>query len=59
VKEFVEASYKRIIDMLIVPIAEKLQRDEEEKMFLEQEKDIMIKDKPDIPKDKKRDGDES
>jgi hypothetical protein len=28
-------------------------------MFLEQEKDIMIKDKPDIPKDKKRDGDES
>ena len=59
VKEFVEASYKRIIDMLIVGTAEKQQRDEEEKIFLEKEKEIMIKDKPDIPKDKKRDGEES
>jgi len=59
IKEFVEAGYKRIWDMIIVGTAEKHKRDEEEKAFLEREKEIMLKEKPDSFKEKKKDGEES
>ena len=54
VKEFVEASYKQMVGMGILSVAEKNHRSEEEKKMFDHEKDISSKDKIDIYKDMKK-----
>lgn len=54
VKEFVEQSYKQILDNLHLTTAQKQIREEEEKKFLAQEKEICMKEKSDVIKERRR-----
>jgi hypothetical protein len=54
VKEFVEASYKQMVGMGVLSVAEKNHRSEEEKKMFDHEKDISSKDGIGVYKDMKK-----